>query len=194
MAKKITKSKTVIPKKEITMYERMVNAAKDLQAALRFEPPLDHTLPEEELKEKLAEAAAEIQEGDILEDDTWKVLYELKLIQDSDEMGEMDEDSETEKTEPVTPSKTPPKSKEKTSNHEKKYTRQSAVAEILMGLKTKTITIDDLVDRSDQLYSDRTGKALNRKEAESIAKRGVEMLRLFGIVEVQGDVIRLASK
>jgi len=196
MAKKVATSKS---KNENEMYKRMVNAAKDLQAALRFEPPLDHTLPEDELMEKLAEAAAEIQEGDILEDDTWNVLYELKLIQNPEEMDDDDDDDEEEK--PVT-SKIPPKSspKSKTAvssnppSHEKKYTRQSALAEILMGLKTETITVDDLVDRSDQLYSDRTGKALNRKEAESTARRGVEMLCLFGIVEVQGDAIRIVKK
>lgn len=195
-------AKKTKPAKENTLYKRMVSAAKDLQAALRFEPPLDHTLPEEELKGKLAEAADEIQEGDILKDETWDLLEELEFIDRGDLEPQDDELDGEEVLKPEKPKKVekpdksePKKAKSKTSKADKvssKYTRLSAFAEVIQSVKTKTISFTDLSDKSDQLFSDRTGKSLNSKMADFIARRALKILQLFELVELEngGNVIR----
>lgn len=218
--KKMAKKKLEKPKTEKAektkktkgnLYERMVRAAEDLQSTLVFTPPLDPTLPEPELLEKLKEAAAEVHPEDGLKKETWELLRELDLIHEDDEFefqqnededefvdegenegyGEEDEDDEVEvkkkKNESKSSSPIP-----KTKTDDKRYTRIHSAIEAFQNFqkaKNKKVSFADLVDKSDQIYSDKTGKQLSKKWSELAVRRVLVVLEAMNSVEINKDEI-----
>ena len=84
-----------------------------------------------------------------------------------------------------------PAKKAKKDDDAPKYSRADAFGEALMSGKKDKKTIAQLIEESDTLYSEATGRRPNPKEAETTVMKGVKMLASCGYIELSGDSIKI---
>lgn len=84
-----------------------------------------------------------------------------------------------------------PAKKAKKDDDAPKYSRADAFGEALMSGKKDKKTIAQLIEESDTLYSEATGRRPNPKEAETTVMKGVKMLASCGYIELGTDSVKI---
>lgn len=216
MAKKVEKKEKGFCGVKGLTEDMLTAAAEDLNDSLGLTPAIDvEELEGEDLLDAVKVSMEEVYENDQLEDGTWKVMKLLGI----EAQPTPEEEAPAKEEKPAKKGKKPapkveepedddddapapakkgkaakeekPAKKAKKMNDAPKYSRADAFGEALMsGLKLKK-TIAQLIEESDALYSEATGRRPNPKEAETTVMKGVKMLASCGYIELSGDSIKI---
>ena len=172
---------------------QLQKAAANMNEALGFDPPIpveseDMDVLQEAIKkaateilvednpagENVKKSLAENPDFPHLTEETWAFLMEAGMLT------HLAPTPEKKKT--ITKKAAPKKESER-------YTRFNSMAAAMKQTGGKEISISDFVSKSDNLYSTKTGKTPNPKEAANMAKSAILLLRSFGVLIVNGDFL-----
>lgn len=166
--------------KQTEIFNKFVDAAKDINKILKPEPPINET-DEDTIKTELKEMVSLIAKTDNLAVSTWSVMKELGWKD-----AEKDEKKPSKKAEPK-----PAKEEKKTDKSEKKpakktepkkekYVREKAFVEAVLAMASKVAkTTDEVSKKADDLYVAKGGDS-NVKQSGVITVIGVKFLTAAG--------------
>lgn len=193
-----------------------LNASLGLDPAIDVED-----LEGEELLEAVKTGMGEVYTVDQLEDDTWKVMELLgieaqeapeeepepeekpkakagkkaskKAEPEDDDDGDDDGDDDAPKAKKGAKSKAEPakKAAPKKANDGPKYSRSDAFGETLMAGKKNKKSLAQIIEDSDALYSEHTGRRSNPKESAWCANLSLKAMAACGYVKVDGDAVEI---
>ena len=219
MAKKVEKKEKGFCGVNGLTEDMLTAAAEDLNDSLGLNPAIDvEELEGEDLLDAVKVSMEEVYENDQLEDGTWKVMKLLgieaqptpeeeapakeekpakkgkkaapKVVEPEDD-GDDDDEAPAPAKKGKAAKEEKPAKKAKKDDDAPKYSRADAFGEALMSGKKDKKTIAQLIEESDALYSEATGRRANPKEAETTVMKGVKMLASCGYIELSGDSIKI---
>lgn len=221
MAKKVEKKEKGFCGVKGLTEDMLIAAAEDLNASIGLDPAIDvEDLEGEELLEAVKTGMSEVYTADQLEDDTWKVM-ELLGIEAQEAPEDVPEPEEKPKAkagkkaskkaepepepEPEDNGDDEPKAKKgakakaepakkaapKKANDGPKYSRSDAFGETLMAGKKNKKSLAQIIEDSDALYSENTGRRSNPKESAWCANLSLKALAACGYVKVDGDSVEI---
>lgn len=221
MAKKVEKKEKGFCGVKGLTEDMLIAAAEDLNASIGLDPAIDvEDLEGEELLEAVKTGMSEVYTADQLEDDTWKVMELLGIeAQEAPEDEPKPEEKPKAKAgkkaskkaepepepEPEDNGDDEPKAKKgakakaepakktapKKANDGPKYSRSDAFGETLMAGKKNKKSLAQIIEDSDALYSENTGRRSNPKESAWCANLSLKALAACGYVKVDGDSVEI---
>ena len=215
MAKKVEKKEKGFCGVKGLTEDMLIAAAEDLNASIGLDPAIDvEDLEGEELLEAVKTGMSEVYTADQLEDDTWKVMELLGIeAQEAPEEKPEPEEKPKAKAKKAAPKEEPeddgdddePKAKKgakakaepakkaapKKANDGPKYSRSDAFGETLMAGKKNKKSLAQIIEDSDALYSENTGRRSNPKESAWCANLSLKALAACGYVKVDGDSVEI---
>lgn len=220
MAKKVEKKEKGFCGIKGLTEDMLIAAAEDLNASIGLDPAIDvEDLEGEELLEAVKTGMSEVYTADQLEDGTWKVMELLgveaqeapkdepepeekpkakagkKASKKAEPEPEPEDDGDDDEPKAKKGAKAKPepakKAAPKKANDGPKYSRSDAFGETLMAGKKNKKSLAQIIEDSDALYSENTGRRSNPKESAWCANLSLKALAACGYVKVDGDSVEI---